>query len=95
MAAADIGVTLQLMPMLLGFLTYKGAVIARGALDLFADLSGGGEGAANQAAAAATASGKPGAPLGALATHAAGLACCRIGAIQKAHSRPRWLHACL
>ncbi len=28
------GISLQLMLMLLGFLTYKGAVIARGALDL-------------------------------------------------------------
>lgn len=39
MAAGSIGVELQLMPMLLGFLTYKGAVIARGAADLFADLT--------------------------------------------------------
>ena len=38
MAAGTIGVELQLMPMLLGFLTYKGSVIARGAADLFADL---------------------------------------------------------
>jgi hypothetical protein len=31
LAADNVGVHLQLMPMLLGFLTYKGAVIARGA----------------------------------------------------------------
>jgi hypothetical protein len=30
LAADSLGVHLQLMPMLLGFLTYKGAVIARG-----------------------------------------------------------------
>ena len=33
------GLHLQLLPVLLGFFTYKGAVIARGALDLFAGLS--------------------------------------------------------
>ncbi len=65
LAADDAGITLQLMPMLLGFLTYKGAVIARGALDLFADLAGGDKAAATQqqaAAEAAAASGEPGVP---------------------------------
>ena len=33
LAADNVGVHLQLMPMLLGFLTYKGAVIARGMAD--------------------------------------------------------------
>jgi ATP synthase protein I len=56
LAAADTHISLQLMPMLLGFLTYKGAVIARGGLDLFADLSGGGEAASQAAAAAAVGS---------------------------------------
>ncbi len=60
MASGDTGISLQLMPMLLGFLTYKGAVIARGALDLFADLSGGGAAASQEAAAAAAAVGGAG-----------------------------------
>ena len=33
------GLHLQLLPVLLGFFTYKGAVIARGALDLVVGLS--------------------------------------------------------
>lgn len=40
LAADSAGLHLELMPMLLGFLTYKGAVLAKGAQDLFADLSG-------------------------------------------------------
>ena len=32
--ADEVGLHLQLLPVLLGFFTYKGAVIARGALDL-------------------------------------------------------------
>ena len=39
MKADEVGLHLQLLPVLLGFFTYKGAVIARGALDLFAGLS--------------------------------------------------------
>jgi len=37
--ADEVGLHLQLLPVLLGFFTYKGAVIARGALDLFAGLT--------------------------------------------------------
>lgn len=59
LAADNVGVTLQLMPMLLGFLTYKGAVIARGALDLFADLSGSNDSQAAQAAAEAAGEAAP------------------------------------
>ena len=53
MFAGETGVTLQLLPMLVGFFTYKGAVIARQSLILFGDLtapytsglsSGGGDG---------------------------------------------------
>lgn len=40
LASGTTGIELTLMPMLLGFLTYKGAVIAKGAVDLFSDLSG-------------------------------------------------------
>lgn len=39
MLAEQTGVTLQLLPMLAGFFTYKGAVIARQSLALFSDLS--------------------------------------------------------
>jgi hypothetical protein len=35
------GLTLQLLPMLLGFFTYKGAVLAKQSLVLFAELAGG------------------------------------------------------
>ena len=34
MAAHDVGITLQLLPMLLGFFTYKAAVIAKTGLSL-------------------------------------------------------------
>jgi len=37
--AEDTGLTLQLLPILVGFFTYKGAVIARQSLLLFSDLS--------------------------------------------------------
>jgi ATP synthase protein I len=37
--AQDTGLTLQLLPILVGFFTYKGAVIARQSLLLFSDLS--------------------------------------------------------
>lgn len=39
LAADNVGVHLQLMPMLLGFLTYKGAVIARGRVLLINSVS--------------------------------------------------------
>ena len=39
--AADTGLTLQLLPMLVGFFTYKGAVVARQSLALFSELSSG------------------------------------------------------
>ena len=38
LAAHDTGLTLQLLPMLLGFFTYKAAVIAKAAASLAADL---------------------------------------------------------
>ena len=37
--ADDVGLTLQLLPMLLGFFTYKGAMIARGGVNFFTDIS--------------------------------------------------------
>ena len=37
----QMGLTLQLLPMLLGFFTYKGAVLAKQSLALFAELAGG------------------------------------------------------
>ena len=39
--AEEVGLMLQLLPMLLGFFTYKGAVIARGGIDVFAGLAAG------------------------------------------------------
>jgi hypothetical protein len=39
--ADQTGVTLTLLPMLLGFFTYKGAVLGKQSLALFAELSGG------------------------------------------------------
>lgn len=36
----EIGLTLQLLPILLGFFTYKGAVIAKQSLVLFDELTG-------------------------------------------------------
>eukprot|EP00887_Chlorella_sp_A99_P006999 scaffold2.g6999.t1 len=39
MLADDTGLTLQLLPILLGFFTYKGAVVARQSLELFNDLT--------------------------------------------------------
>jgi len=40
LAAEHTGLTLQFLPILVGFFTYKGAVIARQSLALFSDLSG-------------------------------------------------------
>ena len=39
MAAHDVGVTLQLLPMLLGFFTYKAAVIAKTGLSLLESIT--------------------------------------------------------
>lgn len=41
LVADQTGVTLTLLPMLLGFFTYKGAVLGKQSLALFAELSGG------------------------------------------------------
>lgn len=41
MAAHDAGITLQLLPMLLGFFTYKAAVIAKTGLSLLDSISKG------------------------------------------------------
>ena len=41
LAAHDVGITLQLMPMLLGFFTYKAAVIAKTGLSLLDSISKG------------------------------------------------------
>ncbi len=41
LVADETGLTLQLLPMLLGFFTYKGAVVARQSLALFNDLTAG------------------------------------------------------
>lgn len=41
--AEETGLTLQLLPMLLGFFTYKGAVIAKQSLVLFGELSAAGK----------------------------------------------------
>lgn len=42
MVADETGLTLQLLPMLIGFFTYKGAVIAKQSLVLFGELAGAG-----------------------------------------------------
>lgn len=39
LAAHDVGITLQLLPMLLGFFTYKAAVIAKAGLSLLDSIS--------------------------------------------------------
>ena len=41
LAAHDVGITLQLLPMLLGFFTYKAAVIAKTGLSLLDSMSKG------------------------------------------------------
>ena len=41
MAAHDVGITLQLLPMLLGFFTYKAAVIVKTGLSLLDSISKG------------------------------------------------------
>ena len=41
LAAQDVGITLQLLPMLLGFFTYKAAVIAKTGLSLLESISKG------------------------------------------------------
>lgn len=48
LAAEDTGITLQLLPMLLGFFTYKAAVIAQGALSLLENLAANGATAAEK-----------------------------------------------
>ena len=56
MLADETGLTLTLLPMLLGFFTYKGAVLAKQSLVLFGELAGAGraaEGAGSGAAGAA------------------------------------------
>lgn len=42
--AEQSGLTLQLLPMLVGFFTYKVAVLAKQSLELFGELSGGQQG---------------------------------------------------
>ncbi|GAB4813108.1 hypothetical protein N2152v2_000154 [Parachlorella kessleri] len=51
MVADETGLTLQLLPMLLGFFTYKGAVIAKQSLVLFGDLAAAGKGTETQQSA--------------------------------------------
>lgn len=41
LVAEQTGLALQLLPMLLGFFTYKGAVVAKQSLVLFGELAGG------------------------------------------------------
>lgn len=44
LVAEETGLALQLAPMLVGFFTYKGAVLARQSLALFAELAGSAQG---------------------------------------------------
>ena len=46
LVAEETGLTLQLLPILLGFFTYKGAVLAKQSLALFAELAAGTRGSA-------------------------------------------------
>lgn len=46
--AEQVGITLQLLPMLLGFFTYKGAVLGKQSLELFADLAAGTSGSGQE-----------------------------------------------
>ena len=39
MAAPQIGASAQLLPMLLGFFTYKAAILGRGSVDILGDLT--------------------------------------------------------
>lgn len=39
--APQVGASAQLLPMLVGFFTYKAAILGRGGLDLLDDLTGG------------------------------------------------------
>ena len=39
MKAEEVGITLQLLPMLLGFFTYKAAVLSKGSATLLSDLT--------------------------------------------------------
>ena len=52
LAAPDVGLTLQLLPMLLGFFTYKAAVITKTGLSLLESMSKESEKATDQAAPA-------------------------------------------
>lgn len=58
MAAESTGVTLQLLPMLVGFFTYKGAVIARQSLVLFGELADGAKGSSSSEASGGEAQGE-------------------------------------
>lgn len=51
LVAEQTGLTLELLPMLLGFFTYKGAVIAKQSLVLFGELAAGGQQAGSGAGA--------------------------------------------